>query len=83
MKAQLINENLTKFTEDSDPIEDMGIGVCQKNVEILRDKLKDMFDENYSKVIEDESDNNNQYWEKIEVIQEIQELMDKLFGENK
>lgn len=80
MKAKFINEKLTKFTEDSDPIEDMGIGSCQKNIAALRNKLRDMFDENYSRVVEDDELVNDKYWEKIEVIQEIQETIDTLFG---
>jgi len=77
MKAKFINE---KFKEKSDPIEDLDIGSCQKNIALLRDKLRDMFDENYSHVVEDEELVNEKYWEKIDVIQEIQETLNKLFG---
>jgi len=83
MKAKFINENLTKFTEDSDPIEDMGIGDYPRNLKKLRDKLSDMFDKNYSKIVELDNENSTrsiEFWNNIEVIQEIQETIDKLFG---
>jgi hypothetical protein len=76
MRAKYINE---KFEEKSDPVMDMGIGEYPVKIVKLREKLRDMFDENYSKVVDDE-ENNQEAWIKIDVIQDIQEELNKLFG---
>jgi hypothetical protein len=76
MKAKFVNE---EFKEKSDPIEDMGIGEYPLKIDKLRKSLRAMFDEEYEKVVEDE-DHNDVAWERIDVIQLVQEELDKLFG---
>jgi len=78
MKARFINE---KFKEKSDPIEDMGIGAYPKKIAQLRKELKRMFDENYEVVAEDIEDSaSNEAWTRIDVIQEVQDMLTDLFG---
>lgn len=76
MKAKFVNE---EFKEQTDPIEDMGIGEYPRKIADLRQILRNMFDENYSKVVETD-DKDKDAWIRIDVIQEIQEELDKLFG---
>jgi Skp family chaperone for outer membrane proteins len=64
-----------KFEKDSDPIEDMGIGTCQKNVEKLREKLREMWDEYYEETLGDKDT-----WREMEVIEKINEVINELFG---
>jgi hypothetical protein len=81
MRAQFINE---EFKEKSDPIEDMGIGVYPKKIYELRKELKRMFDENYDIISEDvEGRSSEDAWNRIDVIQEVQDMLDKLFGKEK
>jgi hypothetical protein len=81
MKARFINE---EFKEKSDPIEDMGIGVYPKKIADLRKELRRMFDENYEIITEDvEGKASTEAWTKIDVIQEVQDILDKLFGKEK
>lgn len=75
MRAKLISED---FKENSDPIEDMGIGTCQKNVMILREKLQNMWDEYYERTLYDE-----QVGEQIDLIERIQSEIDNIFGPEK
>jgi hypothetical protein len=72
MRAKLINED---FKEQSDPIEDMGIGTCQKNVMILREKLQDMWDEYYERTLDDED-----VGAQLNLIERIQNIIDNMFG---
>lgn len=74
MKAKFINE---KFEEKSDPIEDLGIGQCAENVQKLRQELQNMWEENYEAVME--GDTANEAWIKIDVIERVQETIEKLF----
>ena len=80
---KIVKEHINeKFSEGSDPIRDMGIGEYPRKILELRQKLRDMFDKNYSKVVEDE-DNNQEAWIKIEVVENIQEELNKIFGPEK
>lgn len=80
---KLIRENINEeFREKSDPITDMEIGSCQENIEKIKTKLQDMFDENYEIVAEYQDGSKTQVeyaWTRIDVIQQIQELVNKLF----
>ena len=80
---KIVKEHINeKFTEDSDPIKDLGIGEYPRKIAEFREILHDMWDKNYSKVIEDEIGNQDA-WFKIEVIEDIQEELNKLFGVEK
>lgn len=79
MKAKFVNE---EFKEQSDPVEDLGIGEYPRKVQQLRKTIREMFDEEYEKVIDDDG-HNDIAWERIDVIQQIQEELDKLFGREK
>jgi hypothetical protein len=71
-----VRESLNeKFKSQSDPIEDMGIGTCQKNVEKLREKLGDMWDDNYEVML-----SNVDRSQAIDTIEEISKLVDEIFG---
>jgi hypothetical protein len=76
MRAKFINE---KFQEKSDPVADLGIGEYPRKIADLRQYLRNMFDENYTRVVETD-DEDKDAWTRIDVIQEIQEELDKLFG---
>lgn len=79
MRAQFINE---KFQEKSDPVVDLGIGEYPRKIADLRQYLRNMFDENYTRVVETD-DEDKDAWTRIDVIQEIQEELNKLFGQEK
>jgi len=51
MRAKFINE---KFTEDSDPVKDLGIGLPTIMIEIAKDKEK--FMEKYQEIVHEEDD---------------------------
>lgn len=76
MRAKFINE---KFQEQSDPVKDLGIGEYPRKIAELRKELRRMFDEEYEKVVEDDG-HNDIAWERIDVIQEVQEMLNNLFG---
>ena len=81
---KLVREHINeKFKEKSDPIEDMGIGEYPRKIAELRNKLRVMFDENYSKLGRPEFNEDKDAWTKIDVIQEIQEELNILFGKEK
>jgi len=79
MRAHFINE---RFEEKSDPVKDLGIGEYPRKIAELRQYLRNMFDENYSKVVESD-DEDKDAWTRIDVIQSIQEELNKLFGVEK
>jgi hypothetical protein len=76
MKAKFVKE---EFKETSDPIVDMGIGEYPRKIAELRKTLRAMFDEEYERVEEDD-EHTDIAWERIEVIQLVQEELNKLFG---
>lgn len=74
---KLVKEQLNeKFEKQSDPIHDMGIGVCYKKVNDLREKLADMWDENYEKMLADEDRS-----QALDTIEQIRDFIDEIFDE--
>jgi hypothetical protein len=75
MRAKLINED---FKEQSDPIEDMGIGTCRENVNKLQIKLSEMWDENYQVMLDE--DGRDDRGQALNTIEDVQNLINEIFG---
>jgi hypothetical protein len=72
-----IRETLNeKFEKDSDPIDDMHIGIKWK-IKKLSEKLSDMWDENYEKMLD-----NKDRSQALETIETIQEFISEIFEQD-
>jgi len=68
MRAKFINE---KFKEESDPIKDLGIGECERNLKKLKNDITSLFDKYYEMAQE-----NDNYWIAVDAIEEVMDLID-------
>jgi len=73
---KLVKENINeKFRENSDPVDDLNIGRYKDKVQKLKEKLGDLWDENYELMLD-----NKDRSQAIETIEEIQHLVEIIFG---
>lgn len=72
MKAKLIHE---EFKENTDPIDDMHIGVNWK-VKELRKKLSDLWDEYYSRMLNDED-----VGLALDILEKIDDIIHEIFDD--